>query len=168
MKKIFSILAVALGVTSIAACSGNSKTADNTGDDLKELKDEVYTGVIPAADCDGIRYSLTLAYDTAANDKEGDYSLLETYLQSDTTSTTGYKDLKSFKSKGDFAVIKGEGVNLGKTYLKLTQDSKDSEAGSAAGPIYFVVDSDSTITMVNSDFEVSQTPGMNYTLTQAK
>lgn len=118
--------------------------------------DEVYTGVIPAADCDGIRYTLTLDYDDDA--KDGDYKLVETYIQADSTSAIGYSDVKTFASEGDFTVNKkGD-----KTYLKLVKDQKDSQAGSAETPIYFVIDSDSTITMTNADLEIPATPG--YTL----
>lgn len=138
---------------SLAACQGN---CSKNGACNKADMDEVYTGVIPAADCDGIRYTLTLDYDDDA--KDGDYKLVETYIQADSTSAIGYSDVKTFASEGDFTVNKkGD-----KTYLKLVKDQKDSQAGSAETPIYFVIDSDSTITMTNADLEIPATPG--YTL----
>lgn len=155
MKKTILFAAAGMALLTFAACSGNC-TKD--GSCHKSDIDEVYTGVLPAADTDGVRYTLTLDYDDDAND--GDYKLVETYMQADTTAVTGYSDVKTFTSEGDFKVIKkGD-----KTYIKLIKDQKDSQAGSVDTPIYFVVDSDSTITMTNDQFEVSTTPGMNYTL----
>ena len=124
--------------------------------------DKVYTGVLPAADADGVRYTLKLDYDD--NGMKGDYDLVETYLKADTVSALGYKDLRSFISEGDFKVEKqGD-----KTYLQLVKDQKDSSIGSAETPMYFLVDSDSTLTMTNAQLEVSATPGMNYTLKLAR
>ncbi len=163
MKKLVYMAAAALSMVSMAACSGNQKTSGEAqkadGDKM-----EIYTGVLPAADCDGVRYSLQLEYDDDHNYTDGDYDLLETYLESDSTSTLGYKDGKSFKSEGDFTVMEKDGSK----YLKLVQDAKDSQQGSAEGPMYFLVESDSTIVMVNSDLQKSETPGMNYTLKLSK
>lgn len=155
MKKSILFVAAGMALMSMAACSGNcSKDEACKKSDVKE----VYTGVLPAADCDGVRYTLTLDYDDDSRD--GDYNLVETYLQADTTEMTGYKDVKTFASEGDFTVEKkGD-----KTYIKLVKDQKDSQAGSADTPMYFVVDSNSAITMTNANLEVSETPGMNYTL----
>lgn len=154
MKKSILFSAAGLALLSLAACSGN---CNKGGKCAKSDVDEIYTGVLPAADCDGIRYTLTLDYDDDGRD--GDYKLVETYIQSDTTSVTGYSDIKSYASEGDFKVEKkGD-----KTYLKLIKDQKDSQAGSVDTPLYFVVDSDSTITMTDSNLQVSTT-GLNYTL----
>lgn len=168
MKKTFYITAAFTALLMAGACSGNNSCngtdkSCNDGD-----RTEVYTGVIPAADAAGIRYTLKLDFDDDHNYTTGDYDLLETYLAGDTISPTGLKDLSSFKSEGDFTVEKGQGANSGKMYLKLVQDVKDSSAGSNAGPLYFLVESDSTIVMVNSDLQPAATPGMNYTLKIAK
>ena len=165
MKKTIYMMAAALSVLGMAACSGN-KTCNGdkacgkcTDGDRKEL----YTGVLPSADTDGIRYTLSLEYDDD-NPNKGDYDLIETYLVGDSTAVTGYSDDKSFKSEGDFSVMKKDG----KSYLKLVLDVKDSAVGSSEGPTYFLVESDSTIVLVNSDLEVSQAPGLNYTLKLSK
>lgn len=164
MKKTTLFMAAALSMMTMAACSGNQKcsgekTCCSDGD-----KKELYTGVLPAADSDGVRYSLKLEYDDDHNYTDGDYDLLETYLEQDSTSAIGFKDGKSFKSEGDFTVMDKDG----KKYLKLIQDAKDSAKGSNAGPLYFLVESDSTLVMVNSDLQVSENPGLNYTLKLAK
>ncbi len=163
MKKTIYIAAAALSLMSMAACNSNQKSnGDQQG--AAGDKKELYTGVLPAADTDGVRYSLELEYDDDHNYTDGDYDLLETYLEADTTSAVGFKDGKSYKSEGDFTVMDKDG----KKYLKLVQDVKDSQEGSNVGPMYFLVDSDSTIVMVNSDLQVSETPGLNYTLKLAK
>lgn len=166
MKKSIYMLAAGLSMLTMAACSGN-KTCNgdkSCGGCADGDKKELYTGVVPAADTDGVRYMLSLEFDDDHNYNKGDYDLIETYLKADTTATTGYADGKSFKSEGDFTVMQKDG----KSYLKLVQDVKDSEKGSNAGPIYFLVESDSTIVMVNSDLQVSENPDLNYTLKLSK
>lgn len=161
MKKIVLMAGVALATLGFASCDSNktAKTADDAANAPKEDVVDVYSGVLPAADCDGVRYTLTLEYDT--DDNDGDYKLVEAYLQADSTAVGGFKDLKSYASEGDFTVTKKDG----KTYLKLVKDAKDSQA-EAADNLYFVVDSENAITMTNSDYEVSANPDMNYTLTK--
>lgn len=160
MKKSILMAGVALLTLGLASCGGNS-CDKGAACDAKSDVDVVYTGVLPAADCDGVRYTLLLDYD---NEKDGDYTLVETYIQSDTLSAIGYKDLQSFVSEGDFTVEQ----QGGKSYLKLVKDVKDSAAGSIDTPLYLLVDSESTLTLTNQDLEVSNTPGMNYTLTKSK
>ncbi len=161
MKKNWKTLTLASAATvlaiSLGACSQNN--GKNRVADFND-EDQVYTGVLPGADTDGIRYTLRLDYDDDHNNTEGDYKLVETYLAADSLNRTGLKDLKSFKSEGDFTVENKDG----KKYLKLVQDRKDSSVGSAEGPLYFLVDSDSTLTLVGENLQISETPGLNYTL----
>lgn len=158
MKKMIFMFA-AVAAMCLAACSGN---CDKSAGKVGKTDDKVYSGVLPAADADGVRYTLKLDYSDDHNYTTGDYDLVEVYLQSDTTSFIGYKDGAGFKSEGDFSVINGQGENSNTKYLKLVQDVKDSSAGSNAGPIYFRIDNDSTLTMVNAQLEAPTTPG--YTL----
>lgn len=162
MKKIFYVLGAAICGLSLAACS-NSKCDGNGVCQTKgcELNDMVYTGVLPAADTDGIRYTLNLDYDKG--NMKGDYDLIETYIQSDTTSATGYSDKVSFRSEGDFIVENKDGNK----YLRLVKDARDSSA-SAVSNLNFLVESDSTIVLVNADLQKSETPGLNYTLKLVK
>lgn len=157
MKKTFYIAASVLAMISMAACSGNNRTTVNANPAGDE---QVYTGVLPAADCEGIRYTVALDYDH--DDNDGDYKMVETYLAADTTSASGVKDLASYKSEGDFTVVTKDG----KKYLKLVKDNKDSNAD-ALSNVNFLVESDSTIVMVNADLEQSVT-GLNYTLKLVK
>ncbi|MDE6578017.1 MAG: copper resistance protein NlpE, partial [Muribaculaceae bacterium] len=125
-------------------------------------KVDVFRGVLTAGDAAGIRYTLHLEFDE--DDKDGDYKLVETYIQSDSTAVGGYKDIKSFASEGDFYIKSKDG----KTYYEFKKDQKDSQAGSAETPMYFVVDSDSTITMTNANLELAADSAMNYTLKLTK
>lgn len=163
MKAPFYAVAATLAMVGLAACSGNncsSNSAANTKGDI----DEVYTGVLPAADAAGVRYTLKLDYDDDAKNMHGDYDLVETYLVTDSVGTLGVRDGVSYKSEGDFTSTQKDG----KTYLTLVQDKKDSSAGSVGGPLYFLVESDSTLVMVNADLQPSAADSLNYTLTKVK
>lgn len=152
------MLASAVAVMMAASCSGNSNKC-NTCDGDKcaaevEDKTEVFSGVLPAADAAGVRYTLKLEYDNTKDSVKGDYDLQEVYLVAE-NGTEVLKDSVQVKSDGDFAGFEKDG----KKYLCLTDDDKTSSA-----PLYFLVDSDSTITLVNSELEPSATPDLNYTL----
>jgi len=126
----------------------------------------VYSGILPAADTDGIRYTLKVDYDDDSNLTKGDYDLVEEYLEAN--GTNSYRSIKRVKSEGDFTVMT-KTVN-GKTvkYLRLVPDAGDSDAEAGTEPMYFRVDSNGSITMVNSDLKASTNPGLNYTLTVKK
>lgn len=161
MKKSILIAAAAVAVVGMSACSGKHGCGDKSCNNPLD-KDQVYTGVLPAADSDaGIRYTLRLDYDDDHNYTEGDYDLVETVLVND--SIAGVKDGVSYTSEGDFKVVERDG----KKYLTLVKDAKDSNAN-ASGNLNFVVDSDSTLTMVNADFQPAATDSLNYTLKLAK
>lgn len=162
MKKTFYFAAVALAAMSIASCSGSQKSGE-VKEDVRAQK-EVYSGILPSADTDGIKYTLKLDYSNDSTFNSGVYDLDETYLKADSTSASGYKDLESFKTKGDFTVMQGEGANAGKSFLKLVEEKKSETDTVAPAPIYFLVESDSTIVMVNADLEPAVNSGLNYTL----
>lgn len=103
---------------------------------------------MPGADVEGIRYTVLLALDDDGT--EGDYDMIQTYFVID---STGVQDIASFASEGDFTVATND---RGRKYLKFD--------GNGAGDMYFLVDTDSTITMVDASLTPSTTPGMNYTL----
>lgn len=152
-----AVVATVLGLASCSNCNKRACDGGNKGDD-----DKIYTGILPAADADGVRYTLKLDYDDdAAGLSKGDYDLVETYIKTDSIGTN---DVASYRSEGDFTEISKEG----KSYLKLVQDVKDSTPGSNAGPLYFYVESDSTLVMVNAELQPSETPGLNYTLKLVK
>ncbi|MDE6039969.1 MAG: copper resistance protein NlpE [Muribaculaceae bacterium] len=153
MKKSLFMAGIAALTVVMGACTAKQESAKE--ETTSEPKSEVFTGVLPAADCDGIRYTLNLDYTDA---EKGTYKLDETYLMSDSTSTSE----QSFPSKGEFTVSSKDA----KTYITLNQKAESDSV--QAYTMYFLVDSDSTITMANSDMEVSSAPGLNYTLTLVK
>lgn len=158
MKKAL-YMAAAVALLGMSACTGAS--CDSKACKADKDMDKVYTGVLPAADCDGIRYTLKLDYDDDNNYTDGDYDLVQTYIAADSTSALGYKDIRTVKTDGDFTVVKTQD---GKTGLKLVQDARKGQQGET---MYFVVDNDSTITMTNSNFETAAS-GLDYSLKLAR
>lgn len=164
MKKMMAMAASAVALVMFGACSGNNNTKNSDGQAANPGDEKVvYTGVLPGADVDQIRYTLTLDYDDD-NTSKGDYDLVETYQQADSIAAGGMKDVKNVRSEGDFTVMNKDNNK----YLQLTPDVKDSDASADGSVMYFLVENDSTIVMVNSDLQKSETPGMNYTLTRTK
>lgn len=160
MKRPIYLAAAALVMFGMAACSGNKSC---NGGKCDKMEDLTYTGIVPAADGPGVRYTLQLDYDDDKNNMEGDYDLVETYLEADSVATNGVKDNVSYKSEGDFSVVEQNG----KKYLKLVKDVKDSSA-EAATNLYFEVTNDSTITMVNAELQPAVNDSLNYSLKLVK
>lgn len=148
MKTKFLLLGAVATLISLASCSTSSKSKCSDEDSCA-VAEKVYSGVIPAADAAGIRYTVTLTNDSTS--EGGSYNLVETFLKSD-----GVNDSTEVKTTGVFAVENKDG----KTYLKLTPAAADSTAQA----LYFFVASDSTIVLVNSDLQESANPELNYTL----
>lgn len=154
MKKTLLISSMALAALMILpGCADKCGKSGNACD----TDDMVYTGMLPAADADGVRYTLTVDYDD--DDNDGDFDLVETYVAADTVGQMSYRDVASFKSKGDFKVVDKEG----KKYLVLKPGSKKT-----GEELTFLVASDSTLTLVNNSFEPAADSTMNYTLRLVK
>lgn len=149
-RKLFYFTAAATLLT-FGACAQKQSPASTSMADRGSV-DRVYSGVLPAADADGVRYTVLLDYDDDGNG--GDYDMVETYFMTD---STGVNDIASFASEGDFTVGTSDS---GQKYLKFDNDG--------AGQIFFVVDTDSTITLTDASLTPVATPGMNYTLKAAK
>lgn len=162
MKAIYFIAAAVL---TLASCSGNKKTADSTDATVGETGECTYVGVLPAADAAGVRYSLALTYDSMDGGKSGNYALVETYLVADSLATEGFEDGKVFNTEGEFTVMTGTPASATQKYLKLVPSKSPEATEAVTDAMYFVVDTDSTLTMVNSSLEPSVTPELNYTLT---
>lgn len=160
MRKPFYLAAAAVAMFAMASCSGNKSCE---GGSCSKMEDQMYTGVLPAADGPGIRYTLKVDYDDDKNNMAGDYDLIETYLAADSVAPNGVKDNVSYKSEGDFTVVDQNG----KKYLKLVKDAKDSHP-QASSDLYFEVSSDSTLTMVNAQLEPAVSDSLNYTLKLVK
>ncbi|MDE7181083.1 MAG: copper resistance protein NlpE [Muribaculaceae bacterium] len=158
MKKAIYLAAAAFAMVGFASCNHKCD-----GGKCSKVADQMYTGVVPAADGPGVRYTLKLDYEDDENNLAGDYDLVETYLEADTVAVNGIKDNVSFKSEGDFSVVEQNG----KKYLKLVKDAKDSNP-QAVSDLYFEVSSDSTLTMVNSELQPAVDSTLNYTLKLVK
>ncbi len=149
MKKLFFTLTAAVALVSMVACSGKKAevTEENAEVPATTVK-AAYTGVLPAADCDGVWYTLQL--------NDGKYDMIETYFALDTTANAGINEILSVKSEGTFETVeKGDF-----SYLKLTPSTQDAD-------ICFLNATDSTIIMLNADLETPAAPDF-YTLNIVK
>lgn len=156
MKKSFIMLATAAVAMMAASCAGNKAKCDDAQCAATEEKTEevVYTGMLPAADAAGVQYILKLDYSSDSEDLvKGEYDLYEVYMVADTEAEGALKNAVDVTTEGIFVGFEKDGKN----YLKLE----------GVNPLYFVVDTDSTVTMVNADLEAATT-GLNYTLNAVK
>lgn len=153
MKKlVYSLFALAV-VAGVASCSSNGQKSDNAADSAADSTVQmVFVGTTPAADADGFANTLTMTY-TGAD--KGTYTLDQTVIGGDSTAV----EAVSFSDQGDFAVETKDGQK----YLKLTSTADTINAQST----YFMVPNDSTIVMVNSDYELPVRPE-DYTLKLSK
>ena len=157
MKKLFICAVAGLSMVALAACSGkkeNKEVAETTPAPVENtVKAVAYAGKIPAADCDGNKYALNLVFNEEGNG--GTYQLTETYFNTDTTTVEGYVVKEALTAEGNFEVKTVED----NTYITLFNNEAVAQAN-------FIVDTDSTITMVNAELEVPATP--DYTLAVVK
>ncbi|MCO5240253.1 MAG: copper resistance protein NlpE [Chitinophagaceae bacterium] len=108
----------------------------------------VFEGVLPCADCEGIRMELTL-YQDIANADNNNYILKETYLGVNTADTV-------FTSKGSWGIIKGIKTDKEASVFVLNYDSPDESR-------YFLKENDSTIVMLDQD-QNKINSALNYSL----
>lgn len=142
----------------LSACSTSHKDSSETSASA-ESHAVTYSGILPAADAEGVRYILTLDYDDDGS--EGDFKLAEVYLSGGATRESG-SDSLTFRTTGDFQVLTGTPQSATQKYIKLVPENDTSDANS----LYFVIDSDSTITMVSSSLTPAVSSDLNYTLTK--
>ncbi len=152
MKKIIFMVAAC---AAMVACKNGNTTAnadkangtDSVTTDSMMADSAIYEGVTPAADVEGIKYNLALATDSTNG-----FRLTESYMKSETevASTENYT--------GKYAVVeKKDKDGKGKTYYQFPTGKSDK--------MTFLVLNDSTLRMVNSDFEEAvATKDMNYDL----
>lgn len=174
MKKTVLMAAAAMAALTFGACSqgasstqecGSAKACDNKcdGNDREEL----YTGILPAADAQGTLYTLRLELDDDNNYTDGDYMMVETSLAADEADASSLKVAATAYTEGDVVrqnkTVDGAEVE----YICLTPDTKDSMGAASADPVYFIVNADGSLTMTGADLKVSET-GLNYTLTPVK
>ena len=167
MKLLY--VAAAAAMVTMASCAGSNQKADeNVAADnattTTETQEAVYTGILPAADVDGINYTRVLDY--TADNNAGNYNLTQAYYDDlDSIDSPAYKGVQEFQSEGSFTVEDATPATDGKKHLRLISKSAGS---SPADTTYFLIDSDSAITLVGADLQPSQAPGLNYTLTKSE
>lgn len=152
MKKLLLILAASAAI--VACKNGNANQSanneavnDSLPTDTTSADSLVYEGVTPAADAEGIKYNLAFVKDSTNG-----FRLTESYMQNDsvTESTENYK--------GKYAVVtKKDKDGKEKTYYQFPTGKQDK--------LTFLALNDSTLRMVNSNFEEAvATEGMSYDL----
>lgn len=108
----------------------------------------VFEGVLPCADCAGIKTELTL-YQDVANADNNSYILKETYLGVNTGDTT-------FTSKGKWDILKGIKTDKEADVFFLNYDRPDESK-------YYLKEDEATIVMLDKEQNRIQS-SLNYTL----
>lgn len=116
--------------------------------ELGKVLSRTYLGTIPAADCPGIVYKLTLYNQEHSGD--GVYHLSMTYLEAQDG-----KDM-TFNSEGTMSTLRGDATNPDATVYEL-RDYKSSQYST-----YFLYQTDS-LTMLDARMRVPNTT-LNYTI----
>lgn len=166
MNKSFYLIAAVVAGVGLSACSStHDKNSTESSAPItkseKNDKTEVFSGVMPAADANGISYTIELTYDGDSNHTDGDFEMTQTYLVDDAATSKSPRDTETFHTEGDFTVVT---PSSGGKYLKLVPENSKSDADN----YYFIVTSDSTITMVDSTLKPSENSQLNYTLYRAR
>ena len=108
-----------------------------------------YEGILPAADCPGIRYALTLRHREHSGD--GTFQLQMTYLEAEDG-----KDV-TFSYTGRRLTLRGIPSDADATVWQLLVDGKEKEV------FNFLCEDDQTLTLLNKDFEKNDSQ-LNYSL----
>ncbi|MBD5300775.1 MAG: copper resistance protein NlpE N-terminal domain-containing protein [Duncaniella sp.] len=160
-KVMFGLAAVAaLGFT---ACGNSASTSDAAQAKSGNDKEVLYSGILPAADVQGILCTLKLDYDADHNFSEGDFVMVQNYINSDTATVSGLKDMSTSYSEGDFTKESKQVNGTTIEYLRLTPDAKDGLGDASSDPVYLMVNADGSLTLINSELEVPSMPAL-YTL----
>lgn len=156
-----------IALISLAFASCNDKNC-NKGESCATHGDrtELYAGILPAADAEGVFYSLVLDYDDDDNYTTGDFELTQSYLMRDTVAPTALQAGLTSVAEGDFTLgTKGTAAETIK-YITLTPKAKDAIGNADSAPLYFLVNDDNTLTMVSADLTKAENDSLNYTLTR--
>ena len=161
MKKsiLLGLAVLPLALASCGNCNNGSCNANsgNSGD-----KEELYAGILPAADAEGIVYNLRLDYDDDHNFTDGDYALTQTAIVADSISMSA--GATSY-TEGDFT-IESKNVNgVDTKYMRLVPKAKESLGTADNSTLYFLVNGDNTLTLVNADLTKAENDSLNYNLT---
>ncbi len=148
MKKVTLMLVACAAF--IASCNNGKKTEPAANTKVEATDSTVYEGLTPAADTYGIRYRLALTSDSAMS-----FNLTQSYMKSET------KVEKTYNYSGKVISLTKTVNGAEKSYYRLPTEPNDT--------INFLVLNDSTLRMVNDQFEEPVTAqGMNYDLKLVK
>ncbi|GAB6983033.1 hypothetical protein JCM15908A_14080 [Prevotella dentasini JCM 15908] len=126
--------------------TANNESSDTTAADTVAADSAIYEGMTPAADVYGIKYRVALAQDSTNG-----FSLSEAYMKSETEIDT------ASNYNGKYEIVKKDVNGKSNTYYQFALGADDKAT--------FLVLNDSTLRMVNSDFEEAVAKeGMNYDL----
>lgn len=164
MKKTFLLGLAVAGALGFTACNNSNATSNAAQSKGGSDKEVLYSGILPAADAQGTIYTLKLEFDDDHNYTDGDFVMIENSLVSDTVAMSGLKEVATSYTEGDFRkeskTVEGETVE----YIRLIPDAKDALGTASASSLYFVMNSDGSLTMVGEDLQKPVIAEM-YTLT---
>lgn len=150
-KKMKKVMMLAAFAAALVSCQTKEKKEAQA---VETTCETTYEGVLPAADCPGATYKLTLQGESCT--EKGDFALTITYMdaekESERTQTT---------VKGKVETVSKEVNGENKTYYKLA----NAEAGET---FYFLVLNDNTLRLVNDELEESETADLNYDIVRVQ
>lgn len=161
MKKLLFLFAATAMIVSCQSKGNKMETiSESESDSIAMLNDSTlgdwqtytYEGILPAADCEGAKYLLTMQ--ELENDSTGNYTLEITYIGVDNG-----KD-KTFKSKGKRNIIHGIPGDKKAVVYQLIPDNDNAT-------MHFLAEGDSALTMIGTDFKKAMSK-LNYTLKKIK
>lgn len=164
MKKTVLFSLAAAAAFGFAACNNLSSTTTASegkakGGDMEEL----YSGILPAADAQGTLCTIKLEFDDDNNYTDGEFVMVENSLVTDTVAAAGLSEAATSYSEGKFRKESKSVNGANVEYLVLTPDAKDNLGAASNTPTYLVVNADQTLVLVNSDIEMPADPAL-YTL----
>ena len=127
----------------------NKTEADSS---LGAVQTLTYEGLLPCADCPGIRYDLTIR--SREHSGDGTFTLSQTYLEAEDG-----KDV-TFVTNGKRLTLKGIPGDDNATVWQLVSDNGDEVMN-------FLCENDSTLTLLGDDFTKAESE-LNYSLKLAK
>ena len=125
MKKLYYLYAA--GLVALASCSSNAQksaeatdaTADATEQTVEAVSNEVvYSGVLPAADTEGVEYTVNFVYNPDS-ETDGNFTMTQVYMSE--------TDPATFDSKGSFAVKTGTPQSADQKYFVLAAEGSPAE-----------------------------------------
>ncbi len=144
MKKLVFVLAACAVFAACGQSSKGSANAEGTDSTAVATSDSVvYEGVVPAADCPGIRYELVMA-----NDTTNGFTLTTTMLEAE----NGQDVTTKFDGKAE--IIEQKTADGERKFYKLASDKE---------AVYLLVVNDSTLRLVNDRLEEAAS-NLNYDL----